>query len=107
MENGLKIYGLNIRSLSIIEANGCIKKLRECVENKYINIITDDSMKVVVMKKEKLINGRNVSRYNYYILRLCSRRGITLECHLNDLIDSKAKNKFDNRLFGVVYKKLG
>ena len=57
------------------------------------------------MRKEKLITGRNVSRYNYYIIRLCSGRGIPLNYHLKDLIESKTK-KFDDRFFGIVYEKL-
>ena len=59
------------------------------------------------MRQEILIKGRNVSRYNYYIIRLCSRRGIPLNCHLKDLIESKTKEKFDDRLFGIIYNKLG
>ena len=83
------------------------KRLRECIDSRYINIIIDDFEKVLdIMRKEKLITGRNVSRYNYYIIRLCSRRGIPLNCHLKDLIESKTKEKFDDRLFGIVYKKL-
>ena len=84
------------------------KRLRECIDSKYISIITDDFEKVLdVMRKEKLIKGRNISRYNYYIIRLCSKRGIPLNCHLKDLIESKTKEKFDDRSFGIVYKKLG
>ena len=42
------------------------KKLRGCIEDQYIDLICNDFMKVVdFMKKEKLITGRNVSRYNY------------------------------------------
>ena len=83
------------------------KRLKECIDSRYINIIIDDFEKVLdVMRKEKLISGRNVSRNNYYIIRLCSRRGIPLNCHLKDLIESKTKNKFDDRLFGIIYKKL-
>ena len=83
------------------------KRLRECVDSRYNNIITDDFMKVLdVMRKEKLISEGNVARYNYYILRLYSRRGIPLNCYLKDLIESKTKNKFDDQFFGIVYKKL-
>ena len=105
VENGFKIYGWNIRSLSIIEANGCIR-LKECIDSRYINITIYDFVKVLdVMRKEKLICGRNVSRYNYYI-RLYSRRGIPLNCHLKVLIESKTKNKFDDWLFAIMYNKL-
>ena len=84
------------------------KRLRKCVDSKYINIITDDFMKVLdVMREKKLISCRNVSRYNYYIIRLCSRRGIPLNCCLKDLIESNTKKVFDDRLFGVIYKELG
>ena len=55
------------------------KRLRECIDSQYINIINDDFMKVVdIMRKDKLISSRNIARYNYYIIRLCSRRGIPL-----------------------------
>ena len=82
------------------------KKRLECIESQYINIILDDFMKVLdIIRKEKLITRRNLSRYNYYIIRLCSRRGIPLNCALKDLIESKTK-KSDDRLFGIVYKKL-
>ena len=81
------------------------KKLKECIDSQYINII-DDFMKALdIIRKEKLISGRNLSRYNYYIIRLCSRREIPLNCTLKDFIESKTK-KFDDRLFGIVYKKL-
>ena len=81
------------------------KKLRECIDSQYINIIIDHFIKVVdIMKKEKLISGRNVARYNYYIIRLCSRRGIPLNCHLKHLIESKTKEKFDDRLFRMEYR---
>ena len=59
----------------------------------------------MILKKEKLITGRNVSRYNYYIIRLCSRREIPLN-YLKDLIESKTKEKFDDRLFNIIYNKL-
>ena len=36
---------------------------------------------VDVMKKKKLITGQNVSRYNYYIIRLCGRRGMPYKGH--------------------------
>ena len=42
----------------------------------------------------------------YLGIRLCSRKGIPLNCHLKDLIESKTKDKFDDRLFGIVYKNL-
>ena len=58
------------------------------------------------MRKEKLITGRDVSRHNYYNIRLCRRRGIPLNCHVKDFIESKMKNKFDDLLFGIMYKKL-
>ena len=65
-------------------------------------------MKVVdVMKKEELFNGWNVSRYNYYIIRLCSRRGNPLKCYLKDMADSKTNKIFDDGLFGIIYSKLG
>ena len=83
------------------------KILKECIDSQYTNIINDDFVKVLdVIRKEKLISGRNLSRYNYYIVRLCSRRRIPLNCHLNDLIESKTKKDFDDRLFGIVSKKL-
>ena len=59
------------------------------------------------MKKEKLINGKNVSRYNYYIIRLFNRRGIPLKCHVKDAAGSKTKKMFDGHLFGIIYRKLG
>ena len=83
------------------------KKLLKCIDSQYINIILDDFMKVLdIMRKEKLITGRNLSKYNYYIIRLCSRRGMPLNCTLKDLIKSKTKKRFDDRLFGSVYNKL-
>ena len=83
------------------------KRQRECIDSQYINIIIDDFRKIVdIMKKEKLISGKNIARYNYYIIRLCSRRGIPLNCHLKDLIEYKTKNKFDDQLFGIICTKL-
>ena len=83
------------------------KRLWEFIDNKYINIIIDDFEKVLdVMRREKLISSRNVARYNYYIIRLCSRRGIPLNCYLKDLIESETTEKFDDRLLGIIYTKL-
>ena len=82
------------------------KRLRECIDRRNINIIDDFEKVLDVMRKEKLITGKNIARYNYYIIRLCSRTGIPLNRHLKDLIESETKNKFDERLFGIVYKKL-
>ena len=64
--NGLIIYGLSINSYV----------------DQYIDLICNDFMNVVdVMKKKKLITGQNVSRYNYYIIRLCGRRGMPYKGH--------------------------
>ena len=59
------------------------------------------------MKKEKLIKGRNMSRYNYYIIRLCGRRGIPLKCYVKDMANTETKKMFNDRLFGIVFSKLG
>ena len=54
-----------------------VNKVREFVDSKYIGMISHDFMSVVnVMIKHHLIKGKNVSRYEYYIIRLASRRNI-------------------------------
>lgn len=59
-----------------------------------------------IMNKRNLIKGHNISRYNYYIIRLCSRRNIQLLKEIPDMKNSKTRHKFDDNLFGVVYKEL-
>lgn len=43
---------------------------------------------------------------NYYIIRLASRRGITLRKELKDMKDTKSKKIYDDHLFGIIYKEL-
>ena len=52
---------------------------------------------VRIMTQQNLIK-KNVSRYDYYIIRLASRKCAKL---------IKTKKKFDDRLFGTTYPILG
>lgn len=83
------------------------RKLINVVKPKHIELIKEDFLKVVdVLYSCNLIKGRNVSRYRYYIIRLCHRRRFECLKKVADLKDGKVKDKFDNNLFGVVYPKL-
>ena len=77
-----------------------------------IRLILSDFHKIVfVLRKEGLIK-RNVSRYDFYIIRICTRRQIqTREPRkgedVRDLKDGKTKCRFEEQLYGTVYPKLG
>ena len=51
--------------------------------------------------------NKNVSRYDYYIIRLASRVGAKLIKKPTDLTHSETRDAFDDRLFGYVYPSLG
>ena len=75
---------------------------------RHADILTGDFEKVLrVMIEHGLVNGKNVSRYGYYFIRLASRRGIELISEPKDLVPGKTKRIFDDRLFGQIYKLLG
>lgn len=77
-------------------------------ETGFVDLILADFSRVlhVIMSKD-LIKGRRFSGYNYYIIRLCSRRGVELLPNgVKDLRKGKTKDTFHNNLFGVVYRKL-
>ena len=61
---------------------------------------------VRIMTQQNLIK-KNVSRYDYYIIRLASRKCAKLIKKPNDLVHIKTKKKFDDRLFGTTYPILG
>ena len=68
--------------------------VRDIMTSDEANNITSDFIDVVnVMTRNGLIKGRNVSRYNYYIARLSSKRGISVS--IVDMKDSKVRSKFD------------
>ena len=50
---------------------------------------------------------KNISRYDYYIIRLASCIGAKLIKKPKDLVLEKSKKHFDDRLFGTVYPLLG
>ena len=83
------------------------KRLNGAVKPEHVSRISTDFMQVVrVMINKKLIKGRNISRYNYCVIRLCSRRGLELLKDIPDMKKSKTRQRFDNNLFGIVYKEL-
>ena len=85
-----------------------LNKVNEYVDRRYVSILTDDFVKVVnAMESLELIKGRNVSKYTYYIIRLCSRRDIPLIKQAKDVKTAEIRNKFDDVLFGQVYRTLG
>ena len=62
----------------------------EIVKSEHIK--TSDFMKVVkTMNKNSLIKGCNVSRYNYYIIRLCLSGDIKLLKIINNMKQSKTR----------------
>lgn len=80
---------------------------KRLVSEDSIPIVIEDFILIVsALKRNKLI-AKNVSKYNFYILRICSRRGIELIGKANDLISGKTKERFERNLYGVVYKDLG
>ena len=90
------------------------KRLRDRSVASYneIRLILSDFHKIVfVLRKEGLIK-RNVSRYDFYIIRICTRRQIQpIEPRkgedLRDLKNGKTKCRFEEQLYGTVYPKLG
>lgn len=73
-----------------------------------VDRLVDDFQKVArAMENNNWITGRKVSRYDFYVLRLASRRGIHLIKGVRDMKESKTRRLFEDRLFGQVYLLLG
>ena len=78
-------------------------RVEKYVNPKHCRSIVSDFIEVVAIKiKHKMIK-KNVSRYDYYIIRLASRKGAKLIKKPTDLTHSKTRNSFDDRLFGAHY----
>ena len=69
--------------------------------------VIDDFCRVVdVMREGGMLDGRNVSSYEFYLLRLCSLRWPAVGEKVPDLKTKKTREAFEDRLFGRVYPKL-
>ena len=58
------------------------------------------------IKVNRLIRT-NVSRHDFYIMRICSRPGIPIKGTVRDLKPGKANDRYEYNLYGVVHKDLG
>ena len=82
------------------------KRLRDRSVASYneIRLVVSDFHKIVfVLRKEGLIK-RNVSRYDFYIIRICSRkriqpRELTKGEGLSDLKNGKTRCRFEEQLY--------
>ena len=76
-----------------------------------IQVICGDFRKILqVFMNKGLIKGRNLSRYDYFVIRIVSRNKLSNVCadgSLRDLKKGRVKDAFDSKLFGVVYPELG
>ena len=69
----------------------------------HVRYVFEDFLKVAdIMIKYGLIK-KNISRYDYYIIRLCSRINAILIMKPKDLVHSNTRKIFNDRLFGRVY----
>lgn len=63
-----------------------------------------------IMMTEMMLKSRNLSKYDYYIIRIISKNQLGDKVDIKifrDLKEGGIKDTFDNRLFGKVYPKLG
>ena len=90
-----------------IRSRNIRSRLEKYVHHSHLRYVFEDFLQVVdVMTKHRLIK-RNISRYDYYIIRLSSRINALLIKKPKDLVHSKTRKIFDDRLFGRVYPLLG
>ena len=73
--------------------------------------LVSDFHKIVSVLREEGLIKRNVSRYDFYIIRICSRkriqpRELTKGEGLSDLKNGKTRCRFKEQLYGTVYQKL-
>ena len=66
-------------------------------------VIEDFCRVVVTMREGGMLDGRNVSSYDFYLLRLCSLRGHDVSDKVRDIKTKKTREAFEDRLFGRVY----
>ena len=64
-------------------------------------------MKVVTVLRSEGCVKKNVNRYDFYIIRLCSLLHIKLKNAPRDLKSGKTMRTFERNLYGVVYPELG
>ena len=89
-----------------IRSRNIRSRLEKYVHHSHLRYVFEDFLKVVdIMTTQKLIN-KNISRYDYYIIRLASRIGAILINKPKDLVHRKTRKIFDDRLFGTVYSLL-
>ena len=82
-------------------------RVRKFVHHKYQSSIVSDFLDVIRIVTQQNFIKKNVSRYNYYIIRLASRKCAKRIKKPDDLVHIKTKKKFDDRLFGTIYPILG
>ena len=90
-----------------IRSRNIRNRLEKYVHHSHLLYVFQDFLKVVdIMTKHGLIK-RNISRYDYYIIKLSSRINALLIKKPKDWVHSKTRKIFDDRLFGRVYPLLG
>ena len=98
---------LNRKKSQYIRSRHIRARVEEYVHDNYRSSIVSDFMEVVkIMIKHGMIN-KNISRYDYYIIRLACRIGAKLIKKPTDLTHNETRDAFDDRLFGPVYPLLG
>ena len=95
-KNSISIRSRNIRS-----------RLKKYVHHSHLHYVFEDFLKVIdIMTKHGLIK-RNISRYDYYIIRLSSHINALLIKKRKDLVHNKTRKILNDRLFCRVYLLLG
>ena len=98
---------MNRKKSVYIRSRHIRNRLEKYVHHTHIRYVFEDFLIVVkIMVVYKLIS-KNVSRYDYYIIRLSSRINAILIKKPKDLVHRKTRKIFDDRLFGRVYPLLG
>ena len=82
--------------------------MRNHIHSSHWNLISHEFQEIVrCMESLRLLEGRNLVKYSFYLIRLCSRNGVELRTPLPNLKTKKALNTLEDRLFGKVYVELG
>ena len=89
-----------------------VNKVGEFSDRRHVRTLADDFARVTsALEARGMIggkgSGRNVSRYEYYIIRLCSRRAIKPKSTPKDVKTPEIRSRLDDELFVAIYPILG
>lgn len=78
------------------------------IEPQYIEGIVQDFVTVSHKPHKFQLVRKNISKYGFYTLRLCSRRQVELRCKVNDLKPGQPTIRyFEHNLYSIAWPSLG